>query len=279
MADALSEPPLKIHMDCSLYNAPRYYDIAFGWDPAGEVRILEDLFARYAVGEVNRLLEPACGSGRLLRVFAERGYRVLGYDANPAMAAYAAERSDGGSHPGLEVRRAGMTDYDADREFDAAYNVINSLGYLTADTEIVEHFRGTAAALRPGGVYVVQASCAYRELPGEPGVWSSARDGVRVRTSWRVVEQDHDRRLSREHCRLEIDDNGRTLVIQERHELRLWLSDELHALAVAGGLGVCGVHDERGGLIDPETELTGELGNLYHVFCKRTGCAGKPLRR
>lgn len=260
-------------MDCSLYNAPRYYDIAFGWDPAGEARILEDLFARYAGGEVRRLLEPACGSGRLLRVFAERGYRVLGYDANPAMAAYAAERSGGGAHPDLEVRRAGMTDFAADRVFDAAYNVINSLGYLTADAEIVEHFRRTAAALRPGGVYVVQASCAYRELPDEPGIWNAARDGVRVRTCWGVVEQDRARRLSRERCRLEIDDNGRNLVIEERHELRLWLSAELHALAAAGGLGVCGVHDERGGPLDPETELTGELGNLYHVFRKADcGC-------
>ncbi len=59
-----------------LYDLARYYDIAFSGDSSHEVRLLRLLFNSHADGSVTRLLEPACGSGRMLRGNGRTGLRV-----------------------------------------------------------------------------------------------------------------------------------------------------------------------------------------------------------
>lgn len=65
-----------------LYDLARYYDVAFSWDPSHEVRMLRLLFNSHVDGSVTRLLEPACGSGRMLRAMADQGF---GLRCNTAM--------------------------------------------------------------------------------------------------------------------------------------------------------------------------------------------------
>ncbi len=72
-----------------LYRLPLYYDIAFSWDLEPEIDVFERIFERHVPGRVERVLEPACGTGRFLRALPRRGYRVTGYDAEPAMVDYA----------------------------------------------------------------------------------------------------------------------------------------------------------------------------------------------
>ena len=54
----------------NLYDYPKYYDLVFGSDWKAEFDFLTGVFAEHAdLGRrrgVRRLLEPACGPGRLL---------------------------------------------------------------------------------------------------------------------------------------------------------------------------------------------------------------------
>ena len=54
------------------------YDIAFDWDVTEEVGWL---FER--LGCPRTVLEPGCGSGRMLEAFARLGVKVTGIDASP----------------------------------------------------------------------------------------------------------------------------------------------------------------------------------------------------
>ena len=59
------------------------YDAAFAWDNAAEVAFLE----RELTPRRRRVLEPGCGSGRLLVPMAARGFEMVGIDASPQMLA------------------------------------------------------------------------------------------------------------------------------------------------------------------------------------------------
>ena len=49
------------------YDYPRYYDIAFHSDTKLEADFIEAAGRKYCPFAVRRLLEPACGTGRLVR--------------------------------------------------------------------------------------------------------------------------------------------------------------------------------------------------------------------
>ena len=82
------------------YETPRYYDIVYDGDSAAEVQFLVDVYAAHGAGSRGggahgrggrarrtrpRVLEPACGTGRYLRVLASRGHRAIGFDREGVM--------------------------------------------------------------------------------------------------------------------------------------------------------------------------------------------------
>ncbi|MDG1491198.1 MAG: class I SAM-dependent methyltransferase, partial [Planctomycetota bacterium] len=75
--------------DFDWYEAPRYYDAIYDVDTDLEATFLEAAYKRHATpGRGRRVLEPACGSGRLLAAMAGRGWRVRGFDLGGAMVRY-----------------------------------------------------------------------------------------------------------------------------------------------------------------------------------------------
>lgn len=48
------------------YDYPQYYDLAFAEETPAEAEFIAAACRKYAVGPVRRLLEPGCGSGRLV---------------------------------------------------------------------------------------------------------------------------------------------------------------------------------------------------------------------
>jgi SAM-dependent methyltransferase len=256
--------------DPTLYDQPLYYDIAFTWPVTAELDFLAGLFEELIPGGTRQVLEPACGPGRLLRGLARRGYTVLGYDTNPRMAAYAAAAIE---REGLDERAAvvegAMETFRPPGCYGAAVNVINSLGYLQTDGDIRRHFALIAAALKPGGLYVVQLSCAWDGPPrGELSSWTCERNGVRVETTWSVEREEPERRLSHQRCRMVVDDHGRRLVLDEPHLLRLWYFDELVALARGVGLTLRGVYAADFSPTAADGGLCGADGNQYFVFAR-----------
>ena len=76
----------------SIYDWPKYYEFIYGSDWQAECDFLRDCFGFHADGEVQRLFEPACGTGRLIYRLAKRGFEVGGVDLNPEAIGYCQER-------------------------------------------------------------------------------------------------------------------------------------------------------------------------------------------
>jgi SAM-dependent methyltransferase len=258
-------------MSEELYNLPRYYDVAFSWDIEPELDFLGEVFAEHVPFPVKRILEPACGTGRFLRALPAHGYSVTGYDASEAMLDYARQSlEEAGLAGAVLLLRAEMHTVRFDREFDAALNSINSLGYLLEDRDVVSHLRHTGQALKPGGVYVVHLSCAWDGRPDtDHNSWLVERGGLKIRATWGIESEDRLARRSHQVCTMEIEENGTRSVLVERHTLRLWVYEEfLELIARSRAFELAAIYDESAvhGRVPLESHINGEMGNLYYVL-------------
>ena len=59
------------------YEEPLYYDIIFDTDTDREADFLQAVYKQYITTRGSRVLEPACGTGRLVAEMARRGFAVL----------------------------------------------------------------------------------------------------------------------------------------------------------------------------------------------------------
>jgi SAM-dependent methyltransferase len=252
----------------ALYASPEIYDVAFGWDLALELDFLESCWAAHVEGPVRRILEPACGTGRLLEALALRGYDVLGYDLSPEMVAFASRRL--GVHGGRALR-GDMADFrPPGGTFDVAVNLVNSIGYLLEDDQVLAHFERMAEALRPGGVYITQFNYA-----GEPpelatfGPWGNRRGELSTTLTWTVAREDTAAKRSHQHARITARRGREKLMIEEDHLLRLWTQEDVDALLERSPLQLAAVYHDRFDPYPIDVPRTGEYGNLYHVLARR----------
>jgi len=179
----------------SLYEFPAIYDRAFAEFTASDVRAVIAAFgsARCAIRTV---LEPACGTGRVLRALARRGFRTLGFDADPGMVARARGRRALAGRAG-RISVARMEAFAPERfRCDAAFNLHHSIAHLLSGRDVRRHFDLMARAIRPGGIYAVGIwTVGSKPLParGERiGIWGSA---PRARPPWRLSMRVASRNL------------------------------------------------------------------------------------
>ena len=92
-----------IEVEASIYDHPQYYDLIFAADWEPEFNFLEACFEKYIDGNVKRLFEPACGTGRLIYRFADAGYEITGNDLNAKAIDFCNERL---AQYGLQQRAA-----------------------------------------------------------------------------------------------------------------------------------------------------------------------------
>jgi len=177
-----------------LYADPMVYDILYTPDTATEVTAyerVEALFAREPLADDRIWFEPACGTGRYLRVAAGRGRRAFGFDLDKGQIEYAKKRVKfpPGGLSSQQYFTADMRIFldDAataglpENSVDFAFNPVNSIRHLASDREMLDHLNQMAAILKPGAVYVVGISITdYDWLMAEEDLWEAARGKIKV---------------------------------------------------------------------------------------------------
>lgn len=249
-----------------LYADPRVYDVLFTPGTAAEISGLERVAARHGGAGPRRRagvpprrtvwLEPACGSGRYLRLLAARGYSVVGFDREPAMVAYT---RDALARRRLDRRAtlfvADMTRF-ADRvgeaTIDVAFNLLNTIRHLDSDRALRAHFREMARVLKPGGLYAVGLSLtpSAGEEPTED-VFSAARGALRVEQVVQYLPPGHDPatpdpRSETVLSHLTVTSGGRTESRSSRYLLRCYDAAQWDAILDSVPFDAVDCVNERG---------------------------------
>ncbi len=184
-------------IEANWYDFPQYYDMAFRDDTKPQANFVEAVARKFCRFPVKRLLEPACGSGRLVAEFAKRGYDVTGFDISERALAYARQRL---RRRGLtaELLHADMRSFQLKRKFDLAYNFVNTFRHLLTEADARRHLHCMRQHLRRGGLYIIGLHLFPPDADNHSSErWSLAWGGQRVTVSIRVLHTDRRRRLER----------------------------------------------------------------------------------
>lgn len=212
------------------YETPLYYDLVFDADTEREADFLEGAAARFGRCIGRRVLEPACGSGRLVAEMARRGWSVSGFDASEAMLRFARARlAEARLRAELSLDR--MEAFRARRRFDLAHCGVSTFKYLLSEADARAHLARVAAALVPGGLYVLGLHLTdYADEGRQRERWVAEREGVRVVCNIQSWPADRRRRRERVRSRLRVVESGRTRQLETHWDFRTYDARELRRL-------------------------------------------------
>lgn len=167
-----------------IYKEAQLYEIAYQQGSAEEASQVLQLARGFDLPS-QKVLEPACGAGRLMIPLARRGVSVVGVDLEREMIDRGRER----------VRRLNLSrrlrflqgdirqiHSQTKQEFSWAYNLIGSLRHLMTEKDLQEHFRSMKKSLRCDGFYFVGLNLTPPE--GEKDytdIWKGARGRLKVK--------------------------------------------------------------------------------------------------
>lgn len=188
----------------SIYNYPVYYDLIFASDWVAEFDFLEATFKKHVTGETTRVLEPACGTGRLLYRMAKAGYTAAGMDLNAKAVDFCNKRL--ARHGLPESAFVGdMCDFSVEQPYDASFNTINSFRHLATEKSVVAHFQAMAKAIRPGGIYALGFHLKPLEgLQTDEEQWSAKRGNLVINTAMWPRDKDPKKRMENYNLRFDI---------------------------------------------------------------------------
>jgi SAM-dependent methyltransferase len=128
--------------------------IALHTDPERTTQQVEFIVERLALNPRARVLDLACGHGRITLELARRGYRMTGLDLSPRSLELAREASEG---EGLEIEwvQADMREIPAGARFDAIVSIFTSFGYFEEEKENQRVLDAVERALEPGGRFLI----------------------------------------------------------------------------------------------------------------------------
>ena len=246
------------------YNLPLYYDVSFSHEMQAELVFLQQVLRLYAKQSSPRILEPACGTGRLLVPLVRAGFDCTGFDKNTAALDYLQHKLRRNS---LHARlfQADMADFHVNGKFDAAFCTVDTFRHLLTEQDALKHLQLVGQALKKNAIYVLGMHLLTdREITSRVTRWTHRRGGLTVKTSMSLAGINRQKR--RETLKVVLQPV--TTVKQKKHtsvyDLRTYTLPQFKSLLRKTGLfRIHRAYDEYYDLNRP-VELTNK--SEYAVF-------------
>jgi len=197
-----------------LYDYPKYYELAFSWrDIPAEVDLFEECFKRFSRIPVKSVLEVACGNSPHLAELVKRGYRYTGLDLSQAMLDYTREKA-AALGASVSLVRGDQARFTLPEQVDFAYVMLGSF-FMPDSAAVASHFDSIAAALRPGGLYLLDWVISTGTGEAGADTWEVEKDGIGIKATCTGEGIDPIKQTARGVETLEVDDHGKKLVIRD----------------------------------------------------------------
>ncbi len=226
------------------YDYPQYYDLAFLDDTKPEADFLTAAFLKYAQRPVKRVLEPGCGGGRLIVELASRGFHMLGFDTSDMALGYLRKQL-AKRRLTAEVYRDDMTSFTVKKPVDAAICTFNTFRHLTTAEAARSHLQSVAAALAPGGIYVLGLHLLPPDADEESlERWTAVKGQTKVVFTLRVLDFNRRTRIEKMRATMLVRTGKEELRLASEFEFRLYTAAQIKQLfAEVPELELCDVYD------------------------------------
>lgn len=251
------------------YAYPQYYDIAFRSETKREADFVEAAGRMYCDFPVRRLLEPGCGTGRLVRELAGRGYELTGFDlCRPALAYLRGLLRKRSQSAHLFV--ADLVDFTTDGPFDIAYCFCNTFRHLLTEEAARSHLQAVARSLRTGGLYLLGLHLFPPDADLEDCErWTETFRGMRVTTTFRVLKTDLKARREILRTNLCARTADRCVRVRSDYPMRIYSARQFKRLLDSvPEFELCDVYDFWCE-IDHPLQLDDEISDTIAVLRKR----------
>jgi SAM-dependent methyltransferase len=138
---------------------------------AAECKAVETLIAKFGRGEIRKMLDLGCGTGRHAAIFAGNGFDVTGVDQSESMVARARDRATQmklGANP--KFLSGDIRDFSASSPFDVAAMNFNVIGYMTSNDDALGALGAARKNLRQNGLLIADfwsGPAVVTDPPGE----------------------------------------------------------------------------------------------------------------
>ena len=120
------------------YDLPTYYDVSFSYDMRDELAFLKIIFKKYSNSAKPKLLEPACGTGRLILPLIHNGFDCSGFDLNKNAILYLKNK--------LRRRKINaniyyddMVNFKIHNKYDGIYCTVDTFRHLLDENDAKKH--------------------------------------------------------------------------------------------------------------------------------------------
>lgn len=248
------------------YDYPQYYDLAFSDETLAEVNFIEGACKKYSSKPVKRLLEPGCGSGRLVVELAKRGYQMVAFDNSAKSLDYLRKKLQR-KELQADLFLGDMTNFELRRPVDAAFNTFNTFRHLTTETTALHHLQCMARAIKPGGLFIL----GLHLLPPDASLeclerWTATRGKTKVNCTLRVTDSSRRTRLEHLRVTMRVRTPSKDFSVRTEFPLRLYTAGQLRSLlAKVPEFELCDVYDFCYDIDDP-LKLDDEISDTVLIL-------------
>ena len=253
--------------DC--YNVPGYWDLAFSDETIPEADFLQAVATRFSPRPVRSVLELGSGGGRQTLEMSRRGYSVTAIELNPTCVKWTQRRLDR-SHRSADVQCGDMADFQLSKPIDLAHCLVNTFRHLISEQSARRHLQCVAAALKPGGLYVL----GFHLLPPDAAEidcerWTIRKGATRVTTTIRVLNFSRRSRIETVRFSLKVTTPRRVIRTATDHRLRIYRADQFRSLLRSvPEFELIGVYDFCYDISEP-LQLNDILGDAVFVLRRK----------
>ena len=198
---------------------------------------LAQLFREYGI-EDGLLLDLGCGTGKLTRIMAEKGYDMIGVDYSYEMLDMAKSESE----ESILYLLQDMREFELYGTVRGIYSACDCLNYILEENELRSVFKLVNNYLDPGGVFVfdVNTPYKYRELLAENTIAENRDEGSFIWENY----FDEDEQINEYDLTLYIkEEDGRFIRFEETHFQRCYELSMIRRLLEEAGLEFVAMYD------------------------------------
>lgn len=215
-----------------VYKEPLYYEIAFSFiDIKKQIDLFERFIEKYSKIKVKRFLDIGCGPSLQLREIAKRGYSVTGLDSSSQMLKYLENRA---KEEGIRIKtiKGDMTNFRLEKKSDFAFIMMGTINLIESNEKLLLHLDSVANSLKKGGLHLIEnirLDWSSKDLFGAQN-WTMERDGIRVKTTYKITLKDTLDQILTDRIRLDVNDHGSKLVFEESQDVKMIFPQEFLSL-------------------------------------------------